>query len=119
MADYNNDFQLQYEAKKTPLEILGGVSSVKPKLQKSFLGGLLNQESENNRLFWGDNLKVLRYLLEEEQLKGKVNLIYIDPPFSTKQSFKNSDNDHAYDDLLSGAEYLEFIRERLVFLKEL
>jgi adenine specific DNA methylase Mod len=32
-----------------------------------------------NKLFWGDNLKVLHYLLSS--LQNEVDLIYIDPPF--------------------------------------
>jgi adenine-specific DNA-methyltransferase len=44
------------------------------------------QESEwRNRLIWGDNKYVLPSLISEFQ--GKINLIYIDPPFSTGQDF--------------------------------
>ena len=32
-----------------------------------------------NKLFWGDNLEVLLFLLNN--LKEKIDLIYIDPPF--------------------------------------
>lgn len=38
-----------------------------------------------NRLIWGDNKYVLPSLLSE--FAGKINLIYIDPPFSTGQDF--------------------------------
>src|SRR5438034_766524 len=38
-----------------------------------------------NRLIWGDKKYVLPSLLEE--FAGKVNLIYIDPPFDTGQNF--------------------------------
>ena len=41
--------------------------------------------SWRNRLVWGDNKYVLPSLLAE--FSGKVNLIYIDPPFSTGQDF--------------------------------
>lgn len=43
-------------------------------------------ESEwRNRLIWGDKKYVLPSLLPE--LAGKVNLIYIDPPFDTGANF--------------------------------
>lgn len=38
-----------------------------------------------NKLIWGDNLLVMASLLEE--FAGKVDLIYIDPPFATGQDF--------------------------------
>src|SRR3989441_9577899 len=38
-----------------------------------------------NRLIWGDKKYVLPSLLEE--FAGKVNLIYIDPPFDTGANF--------------------------------
>ena len=38
-----------------------------------------------NRLIWGDKKYVLPSLLEE--FAGKVNLIYIDPPFATGADF--------------------------------
>ena len=44
------------------------------------------KESEwRNRLIWGDKKYVLPSLLEE--FRGKVDLIYIDPPFATGADF--------------------------------
>ena len=39
-----------------------------------------------NRLIWGDNAHVLASLADE--LAGKVDLIYIDPPFDSRQDYK-------------------------------
>ena len=39
-----------------------------------------------NRIYWGDNLQVMSHLLKE--FRGKVNLIYIDPPFDSKIDYK-------------------------------
>ncbi len=75
-------------------------------------------------------MEVLKTLLEDYHLRGKVDLIYIDPPFSTNGHFKISEDraqtismgsadEVAYSDVLVEGEYLEFLRERLVFLKEL
>ena len=35
-----------------------------------------------NKIFWGDNLQVMSHLLKE--YRGKIDLIYIDPPFDSK-----------------------------------
>ena len=39
-----------------------------------------------NKIYWGDNLQVMSHLLKE--YRGKVNLIYIDPPFDSKADYK-------------------------------
>ncbi|WP_309233078.1 site-specific DNA-methyltransferase [Blastococcus sp. TML/C7B] len=39
-----------------------------------------------NRLIWGDNLHVLASLADE--LAGQVDLVYIDPPFDSRQDYK-------------------------------
>lgn len=83
-----------------------------------------------NKLINGDNLSVLKTLYNDESVKGQVRLVYIDPPFSTAQIFEARNfwyrpelaaisGQHAYDDNLSGAPYIEFVRKRLVFLREL
>ena len=43
------------------------------------------QDEWRNKLIWGDNLLVMASLLEE--FAGKVDLIYIDPPFATGADF--------------------------------
>lgn len=48
-----------------------------------------------------------------------VRLVYIDPPFATKQEFCGSQDQKAYQDKIAGALFLEFLRRRLVFLREL
>ena len=70
-----------------------------------------------NAVYFGDNLEMTRALLPE--LKGKVDLIYIDPPFATGRDFNSIDQNHAYSDKLLNGEFLEFIRKRLIILREL
>lgn len=83
-----------------------------------------------NLLIKSDNLQGLNYLLESEKLEGKIDLVYIDPPFATGGNFtitdgrastiSNSRNgDVAYSDKLTGQDFIEFLRERLVLLKKL
>src|SRR3989338_245973 len=66
----------------------------------------------------GDNLMVLKSLYENPEIKGKVKLIYIDPPFATKQDFMK-DEEKAYQDRVVGSKFIEFTRKRIVLLREL
>lgn len=81
-----------------------------------------------NKLIHSENLSALKTLLAD--YAGKVDLVYIDPPFSTNGQFKISGErantisccnggEVAYSDTLTGADFLEFLRERLVLLREL
>ncbi len=83
-----------------------------------------------NLLIKGDNINALNFLLKEKNLKGKIDLIYIDPPFATNGNFTITDGRAttisnsktgklAYSDKLVGTEFIEFLRERLILLKEL
>lgn len=84
-----------------------------------------------NKIFWGDNLQVMSHLLK--QFRGKVDLIYIDPPFDSKAEYKKtislktgsaaSDSspfeEKQYSDIWNNDEYLQFIYERMILAKEL
>lgn len=83
-----------------------------------------------NLLINSDNIDGLNYLLNERGLKGKVDLVYIDPPFATGINFtitngrattisNSKDGRIAYSDKLTGAEFIEFLKERLLLIKEL
>jgi adenine-specific DNA-methyltransferase len=76
-------------------------------------------QGRKNLLYYGDNMAVLPLLLANDALRGKVRLVYIDPPFATRSVFQSRSQKDAYQDLLSGAHYIEFLRERLIFLREL
>ena len=85
-----------------------------------------------NKLFWGDNLQVLSHLLKE--YRGKIDLIYIDPPFDSKAEYvkkvkirgeKVEGEQHSlleekqYTDIWERDEYLQFMYERLLIMREL
>lgn len=84
-----------------------------------------------NRIYWGDNLQVMSHLLKE--FRGKVDLVYIDPPFDSKADYKKtitlqgkstisdgtSFEEKQYSDIWSNDEYLQFIYDRIIILKEL
>lgn len=74
--------------------------------------------SENNLFLYGDNQDGMLYLLNSGY-RNKINLIYIDPPFATKSTFLNNKQDIAYKDLLFGAEYIEFLRSRIIIMYHL
>ncbi len=84
-----------------------------------------------NKIFWGDNLQVMSHLLKK--YRGQVDLIYIDPPFDSKADYKkkislrgiNVETDNTsfeekqYGDLWANDEYLQFMYERLILMREL
>lgn len=84
----------------------------------------------NNLLIEGDNIYGLKLLLEERNLGGKVDLVYIDPPFATNYDFtitngrastisNSRSGEIAYSDKLLGYEFVNYIRERVILLREL
>jgi adenine-specific DNA-methyltransferase len=83
-----------------------------------------------NRLIHADNLDALHALRRYGDVAGKVTLAYLDPPFATAQVFRagasrtatvsaSRSDAVAYDDRLTSAAYLEFLRQRLMLLREL
>ncbi len=111
--------KLEFAGKKSDAEILtDDVDITLPEFNE-----------ETNKLIYGDNLIALKGLLYKYNLKGKVDLIYIDPPFSTNTVFKagsrtrtvsmNKNDNVAYEDMITGDDFLAFIRERLVIAREL
>ncbi len=71
------------------------------------------------RLFQGDNLSAMLWLGKQGSVRGKVRSVYIDPPYATAMAFVDREVNHAYDDHLDGADYLEFLRRRLLVLHDL
>jgi len=59
----------------------------------------------------GNNLDVMVSLLND--YKGKIDLIYIDPPYLTGLDFKTKDGSFAYTDKFTLDGYLQFIYDRL------
>lgn len=85
-----------------------------------------------NKIFWGDNLQVMSHLLKE--YRGKISLIYIDPPFDSKADYKkkvairgigqatsdsSSFEEKQYGDIWTNDEYLQFMYERFILMREL
>jgi len=100
-----------------------------------------HEKGWSNRLIAGDSLLVMNSLLQKESMAGKVQMIYIDPPYGIKygsnfQPFTNKRDvkDGADDDLTQEPEmikafrdtwelgihsYLTYLRDRLLLAKDL
>ena len=108
------DITLSYEGKSAEEEIL----STEPARIRLLWQN--NPDATNqNRLYYGDNLPILAALMQHTTIMGKVQIVYIDPPFSTNSVFRSRSQKDAYADLLVGSQYVEFIRQRMIFLREL
>lgn len=85
-----------------------------------------------NKIFWGDNLQVMSHMLKE--YRGKIDLIYIDPPFDSKVDYKkkiktkrggkaegdvSAFEEKQYGDIWTNDEYLQFMYERAIIMHEL
>lgn len=112
-----DDIELSYYGKKNIDDILDSISDAKM------------IKIKNNPVYInGDNFAVMSSLLASGY-KNSIDLVYIDPPFNTNQTFNvngrrastisRNGSIVAYSDNLEPFEYLEFIRERLILIKEL
>ena len=93
--------------------------------------GKPDENGRINKIFWGDNLQVMSHLLKE--FRGKIKMIYIDPPFDSKADYKkkiqlkgknilgsiSAFEEKQYGDIWTNDSYLQFMYERLVLLHEL
>jgi len=113
------EYELVYAGKEREEDILAETMRVPLQPVKTFCNGQKAENDWTNKLIFGDNLQVLKELMYDPEVKGKVRLIYIDPPFATKQEFRGSQDQKAYQDKIAGAKFLEFLRKRLIFLQEI
>ncbi len=111
----DNRITLSYAGKVPEAEVLQTV----PALPELIAVGREVAPGPPKRFYIGENLGVLAHLLRDPDISGKVRLIYIDPPFATQTVFHSRSLSHAYEDVLSGPEYVEFLRQRLIMLREL
>lgn len=79
--------------------------------------GQVTGTAADNLLIRGDSLDAVRALVRSPEYaaeyRGKVKLVYIDPPFNTGQAFEH------YDDALEHSVWLGMMRERLVLIRDL
>ena len=106
--------QVVYEGKATERAILAV-----PPAEIAEFESTSTPQTAPNRLYFGDNLPLLSALMRDPTVRGHVTLIYIDPPYATNSTFESRNQEAAYDDLLTGPHYVEFLRKRLILLREL
>jgi len=119
------EYELVYGIKQREEDILADTWSVPLQPVKYF--GDVKKDEWHNMLIFGDNLQALKHLLklkEQGKLKNEdgtdgVRLIYIDPPFGTGDIYDARSGAPAYSAKLQGAAFIEFLRKRLIFLREL
>src|SRR5574344_1532688 len=117
--------ELKWQGKKP----FTGTSYYPAQLKETY--GEPDDDGWMNKLYWGDNMQVMSHLLKS--YRGKVNLIYIDPPFDSKADYKkkielrgkSAESDETafeekqYGDIWKNDEYLQFMYERLILIREL
>jgi len=135
---------LEYAGKRSEAAILNQASPTDAgsplQVERCFKGGSLASETQldlfkkakmdargnwQNLIVQGDNLQFLKTCYQnadpliKDKIRGKVKLIYIDPPFATKSDFEGKTGETSYSDKIDRAEFIEALRERLVYLREL
>jgi len=120
------EYELLYAGKVRDEEVIADTIAVPLQRVRTFGKPAQGGEAENLLIF-GDNLQTMKSLLDAKR-RGEIKnpdgtrgfkLIYIDPPFATKRDFAGSDAEKAYHDRVIGSEFLEFLRKRLILIREL
>jgi len=116
--------ELLYSGKERGEEVIADTMAVPLQRVRTFGR---NGDGWHNQLIFGDNLQVMKTLLEAKN-RGTlasadgspgVRVVYIDPPFASKQEFRGSQDQKAYQDKIAGAAFIESIRRRLLLIREL
>lgn len=125
----HKEYELAYAGKMRKEDLLAnddGSFPVPLQIEKVFNDKENSNSDDNwrNMIVFGDNLQFLKTVYKNEDpiikntVKKKVKLIYIDPPFATSDDFQSKDGAKAYTDKKKGAEFIEYLRKRLIVAKE-
>lgn len=120
------EYELVYKGKESKSKILTNTLVAPLQEIRVFNDDNPWEDGWRNMLIFGDNLMALKTLYDDLKegglnkygLRNKIKLIYIDPPFATKKDFMK-DKEKAYRDKVIGAQFIEFLRKRLIFLREI
>jgi site-specific DNA-methyltransferase (adenine-specific)/adenine-specific DNA-methyltransferase len=108
------EYELVYHGKQREEDILADTLAVPLQPARTFGK---NGDGWHNLLIFGDNLQLMKSLLEMKKA-GKlcnadgtpgVRLVYIDPPFATMQDFEGTQDQKAYQDKIAGAAFIELV----------
>ena len=107
-------------------QIFNDFKSPKEFSQEPYKNALQGDFSKSNLLIFDDNLNAMQFLLQEKAYKNALDLIYIDPPFATNNTFRMGSTisaslsaNVAYDDKFSLETYLEFLYYRFILMREM
>lgn len=122
--ELTKDYKLIYKGKTRKEDIIANTPITPFQKVRSFNSDDKFEGGWSNMLIFGDNLLALKTLYDDQRganiykTKNHIKLIYIDPPFSTKQDFMK-DREKAYRDKIIGSYFIEFLRKRLILLREI
>jgi site-specific DNA-methyltransferase (adenine-specific)/adenine-specific DNA-methyltransferase len=124
----HGEYELTYKgkaAKEMILSVGEEPQAIPFQIEKEFSCRKESEDNWKNLLIFGDNFQSLKTIYEnkdpliKDKVKGKVKLIYIDPPFATESDFNTKSGEKAYADKIKGSEFIEFIRVRLLLAREI
>lgn len=108
------------------LEMFKRFKNAKNFLQEPYQYALKGDFDSKNLLIFDDNLNAMQFLLQEKNYQNSIDLVYIDPPFATNNTFRmgstmsaSLNSSIAYNDKFSLEAYLEFLYYRLILIKEM
>ena len=105
----HKEYELAYAGKMRKEDLLADDDGSFPvPLQVEKIFGGTNHPAYNdgwhNLMVFGDNLQFLKTIYKDEdpiiskKVKGKIKLVYIDPPFATSDDFQSKEGAKAYTD---------------------
>lgn len=123
------EYELVYAGKMRKEDILSDtdeISNVPLQVERTFNGEEhpSGKDEWKNLLIFGDNLQVLKTIyynddpVIKDKIKGKIKLVYIDPPFGTGDYYGGNKGQDGYSAKRKSADFVEFLRRRLILLRE-
>jgi len=122
-VEATKDYRLVYKGKARKEDIIANTPAAPLQKIRSFNSDNSFPDGWQNMLIFGDNLLALKAIYEDQhganvfKARNKIKLIYIDPPFATKQDFMK-DREKVYRDKIIGTQFIEFLRRRLILLQQ-
>ena len=123
-VEATKNYRLVYKGKMSKEAVLRTTPAAPLQKIRSFNTDNPFDDNWRNMLIFGDNLLALKAIYNDQRgpnvfrTRNKIKLIYIDPPFATRQDFMK-DREKAYRDKVIGAQFIEFLRRRLILMHEI